>query len=207
LNLQKLFETQKVMRDRINYQGKDRFEKLILALLVEIGECANEFRGFKFWSKDQEPRTKVAIECPSCDGTGIIYSESCMTCTGGIVGYGNLLLEEYVDGLHFVLEIGLEEFTEYDVTLPVNITLNDLTPIKYETVTKHFNYLYNTVGYFMDCVTDCEFGYKSEVGEQYQFVVRMYLGLGEMLGFTWEEIETAYYAKNQINHDRQENGY
>lgn len=52
MNLQKLFDTQKVLRDRIGYEGEDRFEKLILALLVEIGECANEWRGFKFWSKN-----------------------------------------------------------------------------------------------------------------------------------------------------------
>lgn len=34
-----------------------------------------------------------------------------------------------------------------------------------------------------------------------------YLGLGEMLGFKLEEIERAYIEKNQVNHQRQDNGY
>jgi dimeric dUTPase (all-alpha-NTP-PPase superfamily) len=33
------------------------------------------------------------------------------------------------------------------------------------------------------------------------------LSLGEFLGFTGEEIEQAYFAKNKINHVRQETGY
>jgi dimeric dUTPase (all-alpha-NTP-PPase superfamily) len=37
MKLEKLFETQKVLRERINYRGEDRFNKLVLALLVEIG--------------------------------------------------------------------------------------------------------------------------------------------------------------------------
>ena len=34
-----------------------------------------------------------------------------------------------------------------------------------------------------------------------------FLGLGEMLGFTWEEVEGAYLRKNAVNHERQNNGY
>lgn len=31
--------------------------------------------------------------------------------------------------------------------------------------------------------------------------------LGEMLGFTWSQIEQGYYDKNQINIERQNAGY
>ncbi|MFP7202962.1 dUTP diphosphatase, partial [Lysinibacillus halotolerans] len=31
--------------------------------------------------------------------------------------------------------------------------------------------------------------------------------LGKMLGFTWDQIEQAYFEKNQINHQRQNHGY
>lgn len=87
MNLQKFFDTQKVLRDRIGYNGEDRFEKLILALLVEIGECANEWRGFKFWSKDQEPRTHKTVRCHACGGTGGFFiqtekKEDCTYCDG-----------------------------------------------------------------------------------------------------------------------------
>lgn len=34
-----------------------------------------------------------------------------------------------------------------------------------------------------------------------------FFALVEMLGFTWEQIEQAYFKKNKINHQRQESGY
>ncbi|TCK01363.1 UNVERIFIED_ORG: dUTPase-like protein [Anoxybacillus amylolyticus] len=34
-----------------------------------------------------------------------------------------------------------------------------------------------------------------------------FIALGEMLGFTWEEIEEAYLRKNAVNHERQNSGY
>ncbi|MFY0167293.1 dUTP diphosphatase, partial [Bacillus anthracis] len=34
-----------------------------------------------------------------------------------------------------------------------------------------------------------------------------FLGLGKKLGFTFEEIEQGYYKKNEVNHQRQDNGY
>ena len=34
-----------------------------------------------------------------------------------------------------------------------------------------------------------------------------FLSLGETLGFSVEDIETAYLYKNNINHERQDNGY
>jgi dimeric dUTPase (all-alpha-NTP-PPase superfamily) len=62
LNLQKLFEMQRQLDEHIEkehprQEGEDRLAKKILALFVELGELANEHRGFKYWSNDQEPRT------------------------------------------------------------------------------------------------------------------------------------------------------
>ena len=96
MNLTKLFDMQKVLDERIikekGLEGHDLLSKRILALQVELGELANEWRGFKFWSEDQEPRT--VAERGACNGEGEeIY---------------NPLLEEYVDCLHFILSIGLE---------------------------------------------------------------------------------------------------
>lgn len=74
MNLAKLFETQKVLRERINYNEPDRFNKLVLALMVELGACANEQRTWKFWSNDQDPRIKVREgNCNECNGTGDMY--------------------------------------------------------------------------------------------------------------------------------------
>src|SRR5699024_11734252 len=53
------------------------FPKKLLALLVELGELANETRCFKFWSTKPPSQKQV-------------------------------ILEEYVDVLHFILSLGLE---------------------------------------------------------------------------------------------------
>ena len=42
---------------------------------------------------------------------------------------------------------------------------------------------------------------------RYDIVLEHFVGLGVMLGFTWEQIEQAYMKKNAVNFERQENGY
>lgn len=63
MNLEKMFEMQKELDNRIikekGLEGRDLLPGLILALQVELAECANEWRGFKFWSNDQQPRRKM----------------------------------------------------------------------------------------------------------------------------------------------------
>ena len=92
MNLNELFEIQAKLDERIYKEhppteGEDRLAKKILALQVELGELANEWRGFKYWSTEQEPRTELWDER---------------------LRFQNPLLEEYVDCLHFILSIGLE---------------------------------------------------------------------------------------------------
>jgi dimeric dUTPase (all-alpha-NTP-PPase superfamily) len=92
MNLNKLFQIQKELDQKIvdkhGLHGEDLLPKKILALQVELGELANEARFFKFWSEDQEPRTKR--------GYGLVRPGE----------WRNPLLEEYVDCLHFILSIG-----------------------------------------------------------------------------------------------------
>jgi dimeric dUTPase (all-alpha-NTP-PPase superfamily) len=176
LNLEKLFQTQKVLRDRIGYNEPDRFNKLILALLVELGECANEWRGFKFWSVNQIPHTS-AVRVPA------MMEED--------KEYYNPLLEEYVDGLHFLLELGLEiGFNEYEfLEGSTNVVCS---------VEKLFISVYAKV-------TDLLF--PNDKHMMYISLFMQFNQLGRELGFTQEEIEQAYFAKNKINHVRQATGY
>jgi dimeric dUTPase (all-alpha-NTP-PPase superfamily) len=174
---------QKVLRDRINYNEPDRFNKLILALLVELGECANEQRSWKYWSKDQQPRTWKLTEWRDSDGE--FHSKA-----------NNPLLEEYVDGLHFVLELGIELNYEKPLYIPVGIYPKDITNYLVELYYKisELNFLH-------------EFhGTEKVVTDTYQDIFDTYLHLGHRLGFTWGEIEQAYFAKNAVNHQRQDSG-
>ncbi|MEC0666311.1 dUTP diphosphatase [Priestia flexa] len=178
MNLKYLYEIQAGLMAHIEknhpvQEGEDRNEKRLLAFIVELGECAQEHRGFKYWSKDQQPRTK-AVRVPA------MMEED--------KEYYNPLLEEYVDGLHFVLELGLA----YGIKqLTVNQTLQS------ENITKQF---LEIIAAAMD--------YEVIPNQRrYACLLKSYLGLGEMLGFTQDEIEQAYLAKNEINHNRQLSNY
>jgi len=230
MNLTKLFETQRELDNKIveekGLQGQDLLDKKILALQVELGELAQNWRGFKFWSEDRRANVFKRESCPDCLEKGYYRGNPpkdkkhgthglgnhwyyCEKCAGFLVIDRNPLLEEYVDCLHFILSIGLEEYEQYDhARFPVNLNISGVqSVVKYKNITKQLNRLFDNIGYLEDCIFEREFGTEGEIAGQYQFVVQLFLGLGEMLGFTWEQIVDAYYKKNEINHERQENGY
>lgn len=202
MNLSKLFEMQRELDERImdehpELKGQNNLDWKILALQVELGECANEWRGFKKWSKDQEAR--IYEECHVCNGHGKTMvpsfpsfddfeQEICPVCQGEGVTGKNPLLEEYVDCLHFILSIGLEKWNGYDY---------ELKSVRERFLTDQFNWLFRKVGDFSQYPTK----------GNYFWIINIFVGLGEMLGFTWEQIEQAYFQKNVINHKRQEAGY
>lgn len=190
MNLQRLFEAQRKLDEHIEREhprqdGEDRLAKKILALMVELGELANEWRGFKFWSNDQEPRTRhVEPDIEYFDKTREArWIES------------NPLLEEYADCLHFILSIGLEikYGTEYNPTTEINVFVSEAT-YKEKNVINQFNLVF-------------ELASAMNNDDYYFELFASFIHLGEMLGFTWEEVEKAYFEKNAVNHARQESGY
>ncbi|MFC4403713.1 dUTP diphosphatase [Gracilibacillus xinjiangensis] len=161
MNWQTLFHMQRDLDHYILQQhdlkNEEVFEKKVLALLVEVGELANETRCFKYWSlKPASPKQVIA--------------------------------EEYVDGIHFILSIGLvlgiEDYKENVPEIKADITemflhiYEAITILKKERTKAAFNKLFYT-----------------------------YLQLGDNLGFTAEDIKTAYIEKNKINFERQDSGY
>src|SRR5206468_12486735 len=121
MNLAKLFEMQKALDERIvmekGLEGQDLLPQKILALQVELGECANEWRGFKYWSNNRQQRIK-AIERDFVKEWDEIER--------------NPLLEEYVDCLHFILSIGLSIGATHDY----DYSLSGLW--KFDTITESF---------------------------------------------------------------------
>src|SRR5690625_2546043 len=111
MNLSKLFKIQKQLDERIvkekGLEGQDLLDKKILALQVELGELAQNWRGFKYWSNDQDPRIKdyKQMRCKWCNGSGDDGTGVCPDCrsSGDVYKEYNPLLEEYVDCLHFIL--------------------------------------------------------------------------------------------------------
>lgn len=64
-NFKEMFDMQKKLDEHINevkqLSGADVMEERILALLVEIGEFANETRCFKFWSDKPMSKKEVVL--------------------------------------------------------------------------------------------------------------------------------------------------
>ncbi|WP_313429603.1 dUTP diphosphatase [Siminovitchia terrae] len=208
MNLEKLFQMQDVLDERIvkdkGLEGQDLLDKKILALQVELGELANEQRTWKFWSEDQEPRVSSDEKCWDCDGRGVHLDRGamsfweCETCDGfgKIRSQKNPLLEEYVDCLHFILSIGLElQFGDYPLigNAPETRTVTHMFLITFEAISNFYKVW--------------QLGNESLIEVKYTIVFNCFLTLGEMLGFTWEQVEQAYIEKNEINHQRQEAGY
>ena len=100
----------------------------------------------------------------------------------------DVILEEYVDCIHFILSIGLEKNFQ-DITLNVK-------PITFE-LSEQFLSLYTNITNFINCSSS----------DNYLIIFENFLSLGETLGFSVQDIESAYLYKNNINHERQDNGY
>lgn len=162
LNLPPLFETQKKLDQRIanqhHLEGVSFSNEKILALLVELGELANETRCFKFWS----------LKGPS---------------------EASVILEEYVDGLHFILSIGLDyDYQDVELAPKSNGEMS---------LTNRFLSVYSKIDHFKEESTKAN----------YEDLFENFLMLGYQLGFSSEQIEHAYHEKNVINHERQDQNY
>lgn len=99
-----------------------------------------------------------------------------------------VILEEYVDCLHFILSIGLDGgFTDLSMT-----SEEPKVPL-----VQGFQQVFTEIIHFKNHMNE----------KNYKTLWNYFMALGQALGFTLEEIEAAYLLKNQINHQRQAEGY
>ncbi|WP_163101276.1 dUTP diphosphatase [Peribacillus alkalitolerans] len=100
------------------------------------------------------------------------------------------ILEEYVDGVHFILSLGID--------LGLDDSLEDLHKTTVErSITDQFLRVFEVT-----------MSFKSEkVQATYHELFTQYILLGELLGFSQKEVKEAYIEKNRVNFERQEQGY
>ncbi|MFD2681535.1 dUTP diphosphatase [Bacillus seohaeanensis] len=162
MDIQKLLEMQRQLDNYIEkehgLEEENLFGKKMLALLVEIGELANETRCFKFWSKKPASSKEV-------------------------------ILEEFVDGVHFILSLGLEIGVKQLELKETNYTIED--------VTEQFMEVYRAANEFMT----------ERSVTHFTNLLRHYFYLGELLGFSHDDVLKAYIQKNEVNYQRQKEGY
>lgn len=147
------------IKENHGLEHEDVFDRKVLALLVEVGEFANETRCFKYWSlKPSSPMETV--------------------------------LEEFVDGIHFILSLGLE--CGFESTKEIQgVGSHTLS------VSEQFLKVYQSIMNFRTEPTL----------DAYKQMFSDYLFLGGLLGIHDKEIKEAYISKNEVNYKRQEEGY
>ncbi len=100
----------------------------------------------------------------------------------------DVILEEYADGLHFLLSLGLE----------MNQTISGASSQNVETdQVRQFLAVYRAMA-------DLE---QNVAPAQYRTLCQRYAELSEVLGFTEEEVTVAYLKKNRMNYERQRRQY
>lgn len=99
------------------------------------------------------------------------------------------ILEEYVDGIHFILSLGLACGFGYQEIKQGEQISNGLT--------EQFLQVFDLISKFKT----------SNSFPDYESLFQSYISLGELLSFSPQEIELAYIQKNEVNYERQEKGY
>ncbi|WP_338980452.1 dUTP diphosphatase [Spiroplasma endosymbiont of Lasioglossum malachurum] len=130
-----------------------------LALLVELGEFANEQRCFKYWSSKSSSEKSV-------------------------------MLEEYIDSLHFILSIGNSLNIDFQ-----NFSFSEKT--NYQDLNLAFIDLFAFVTTL----------FKSKSSNDFFELLNIYFTIGKKCNFNSEEIISCYIYKNEINHLRQSQNY
>jgi len=161
IELRELYALQAGLDERIAKNHHTTYESTkddrLMALIVELGELANETRCFKYWSnKGPSPR--------------------------------EVLLDEYADGMHFLLSLGLPlkiAKTEYGI-LPSS-----------ETLTRQFHRVYKAAVELVESYDE----------NHYTNAYQLFLNLILSLGFSVEEVVAAYKAKLRVNYIRQDTNY
>ncbi|MET3682603.1 dimeric dUTPase (all-alpha-NTP-PPase superfamily) [Alkalibacillus flavidus] len=99
------------------------------------------------------------------------------------------ILEEYVDGIHFILSIGLDLGFHFDDEV--------LDIPNVDRLTTGFQSVYSAIERLK----------QSKDRVDYDRLMNQYLALGHVLSFSTDDIVQAYIDKNEKNHERQEQGY
>ena len=99
-----------------------------------------------------------------------------------------IVLDEYADGLHFFLSLGIDIKTGKDT---YHITKHQ------EDLTKQFHLIYHNIDNF----------YKKQDDKSFIKAFQSFFNLLPLLGYRWQSLKNAYYKKLQVNYDRQNNNY
>ena len=183
IDLSKLLKEQynldKAIQDNHHISYGETVEERKLALLVELGEFANTTRSFKFWSnKGLDSKERILDEAADCLH---FYLSLFITNLYKIYGEANLTKCFSLSGM---------------MNEPYKASKKEITSLFIGAIKKASNENANINDIIKDSFNsyeECSFDY--------------YLNIIAGLGYSWQDLEEAYYKKLGVNYQRQENNY
>lgn len=206
MNFKKLQKMQRALDDAIlkekpEMTAEERFKKTCVALSVEIAELANTAEHFKFWKENKGKIDSKRFRKVEYQDTGVFYEDLGVNAQKAIAkpiikpeeAYKLTLVEEASDCLHFILSLANQldlEIENFDFKTIVDSKEQNLILIN-----RDMYYLYK------------EFKGTKINHENFRYMLMGIYSYFKSLGITQEELEQAYYDKNEINYQRLEQGY
>lgn len=189
-----------ILAEKATMAAEERFEKTLVALSVEIAEVANTAEHFKFWKDNKGKVDNDRFYCiPQTvrEGKAVVPKyvdlESNRPAALSFEQAHKLtLVEEASDCLHFILSLANQ--SNYAIT-----EIGKRFHVQEDTDSMETNYLFLTTAIGSVDYLPLDFDLELIIDTFFIYV--------QQLGITDEELEQAYYDKNEINYERLANGY
>lgn len=169
--------------------AEERFNKTLVALNVEVAEVANCAEHFKFWKDNKGKvdgkrflKTGEEIYEYRCNRTNSLYTHA--------EAHKLTLVEECSDALHFILSLA-----------------NQLNEQLLDVVERYDNF--NQEEWYLEILTDIK-NMKWDENNKWRALRDLNIDFYHYyssLGITTQELEQAYYEKNEENYRRLREGY
>ena len=169
--------------------AEERFNKTLVALSVEVAEVANCAEHFKFWKDNKGKvdgkrflKTGEEIYEYRCNRTNSLYTHA--------EAHKLTLVEECSDALHFILSLA-----------------NQLNEQLLDVVERYDNF--NQEEWYLEILTDIK-NMKWDENNKWRALRDLNIDFYHYyssLGITTQELEQAYYEKNEENYRRLREGY
>lgn len=186
-----------ILSEKAPMTAEERFNKTLVALSVEIAEVANTVEHFKFWkdNKGKVDYDRFAVDW-DYEGTPIIgyydYKKGAAYQISYEKAHRLTLIEECSDALHFILSLANQ--VDYKITgIGKHFEIDEDA----DSLEKNFLFLNYVIG---------SAGFK-RFRSDLEMIIDVFFIYINQLGMSDQELEQAYYDKNEINYERLENGY
>ena len=189
-----------ILADKAPMTAEERFNKTLVALIVEIAEVSNCSEHFKFWKDNKGKVDRDRFYCiPQTvrEGEAVIpkYVDLESNNPGGLSfaeAHKRTLIEECSDALHFILSLANQ----------VSYKINEIG--KYFEIVDDVDSLERNVLFLNQVIG---FGDFNHFHSDLEMIIDLFFIYINQLDISEQELEQAYYDKNKINYERLENGY